>query len=87
MGGSKRKDVPSNIVVLCSYMNGLIEANAVMAGHARRAGWKLWDWEDPTHAPVYDAMTGLWYRLDNQYGKTAVRGAQGVLGTNEGDNV
>lgn len=76
MGGSKVRDVPSNIMVLCSYMNGLIESSAIMAGHARMAGWKLFQGEQPSQTPVYDAMTGTWWLLDDNYGRQPTKPAE-----------
>jgi hypothetical protein len=67
MGGSKERDTPSNIVVLCSYMNGLIESDPRMAQMAREYGWKLRSWEDPLVEPVFDFQTGMWYVLNDDY--------------------
>lgn len=69
MGGSKERDVPSNIIVLCSYMNNAIEANARLQTLARTYGWKLSTWDDPTEVPVYDTQTAKWYLLDNELGR------------------
>ena len=39
MGGSHKKDKPSNIVVLCSEFNERIEADRYSAKIARNMGW------------------------------------------------
>lgn len=72
MGGSKKRNHPANIVVLCSLVNGLIESDAGWATMARAHGWKLASWEDPYFVPVYDATTGRWWRLDDAFGRVEV---------------
>jgi hypothetical protein len=74
MGGSKARDVPSNIVVLCSWMNGLVESSALHAHHARLAGWKLWSTEDPKRIPLWDANIAEWVLLDDKFGREIVPG-------------
>lgn len=69
MGGSKKRDVPSNLVVLCSAQNTAIESNVAAAKLAKEFGWKLESWQDPIAEPIYDAMSGVWYLLDNSYGR------------------
>lgn len=69
MGGSKLKDGSSNLVVLCSYMNGLIESNAKAAELARKNGWKLDSWQDPLDIPVVDLLSGVAYLLDDNFGR------------------
>jgi len=66
MGGSKVRDVPSNIVVLCAAFNGLIEADEQAAEFARLRGWKLYSWEDPS-TPVFDAGLRQWFVIDDNY--------------------
>lgn len=65
-GGSKERNKPSNIVVLCSAFNGLIEANADAAALAQAHGIKLMSWQDPESEPIYYAAESAWYLLDNQ---------------------
>jgi hypothetical protein len=72
MGGSKARDVPSNIIVLCSAMNGAIESNHKAAAQAKRYGWKLDSWQDPMATSVYDTQTQEWYLLDNQFGRKVI---------------
>ena len=72
MGGSRRLEVPSNEVVLCSLVNGLMESDAVTAEWARERGWKLRASQDPLTTPIKDNTTGRWYLLDDNYGRTEV---------------
>ena len=70
MGGASKDsylDRPSNLIVLCSRMNGLIESNAFWADEARNYGWKVSKWETPKEVPVFDAKDGCWYLLDDDY--------------------
>lgn len=69
MGGSKERDVPSNIVTLCGRMNGLIESDPTEAARARAYGWKLSSWQHPAEHPYYDAMTGAWWILADDYSR------------------
>lgn len=71
-GGSKLRDVTANIIVFCSFANGLAESDSQFAIKCRERGWKLHSWQDPAETPVYDTLTGLWWRLDNNYGRTVV---------------
>lgn len=73
MGGSKKRDVPSNIIVLCSLMNGLIESDAVWAAKARSYGWKLHSWQLPEAEPVYDTRSRSWYLLDDSFCRKLVK--------------
>lgn len=70
-GGSKKRDVPSNIIVFCSQANSLAESDAVFARSARRFGWKLSSWQEPLAEPVFDAVSGLWWLLDDTYGRVS----------------
>lgn len=68
MGGSKLLDRPSNLVVLCSRLNSLIESDHRWAQVARDYGWKLERWQIPEECPVFDARAGVWLVLDNSFG-------------------
>lgn len=72
MGGSKMRHTPSNIVVLCSRMNGLIEHASDAAATAKAYGWKLASWQNPLTEPVFDAVTGSWYLLDDSYNRREI---------------
>lgn len=69
-GGSKRAEAASNVVVLCSLFNGLIEADAKAAGMAKRFGWKISRYDNPREMPVYDTVSGQWFLLDDNYQKS-----------------
>jgi hypothetical protein len=72
MGGSKSRNTPSNIVVICSMLNGLIESDSRYAKVAAEYGWKLPSWKTAETEPVYDAISGVWYLLDNNFGRKVV---------------
>lgn len=67
MGGSKARDVPSNVIVMCSAMNTAMESDSKSAEMARRYGWKLRSYDDPAEVPVYYQTLSAWVRLDDQY--------------------
>ena len=73
MGGSKLRDVPSNWVVLCSRLNGLVESDAYAAQVAHSFGWKLSSWEDPKEVPVYDTQANAWFLLGDDFTRKVVR--------------
>jgi hypothetical protein len=70
MGGSRSLDRPSNIIVLCSAANLLLETDAKFAEFGRELGWKLTRDQIPEFTPVllYD---GFWL-IDNDFNKTPV---------------
>jgi hypothetical protein len=70
MGGSKLRDVPSNIIALCSEANGLLESNANFAELGRQFGWKLRNHEVPTQVPVFGH--GGWWLLNDDFTKDLV---------------
>jgi hypothetical protein len=72
IGGSKKRDHPANIVVLCSEMNGLIESDATWQLKALGYGWKLRQWQDALSVPVYEPLTGCWWLLDDGFGREMV---------------
>lgn len=72
MGGSKARDVPSNIVVLCSSLNGLIESDDRWARVAKEYGWKLETWQNPAEIPVHDFQTREWYLLNDDFTRKVV---------------
>lgn len=73
MGGSKTRDVPSNIIVLCSYMNNAVESTSIAAELAKRYGWKLETWQDPLTEPVFDTLKNQWVLLDDNFGRKVVK--------------
>lgn len=68
MGSVKSRNRPSNIVTICSYYNGLIEADADAAQEAIARGWRLASWQDPEMTPVWYAHRNRWMYLDDNYG-------------------
>lgn len=69
MGGSRSKHRLSNLVWLCSLMNGDIESDAELAAEARRRGIKVGFWADTTAVPVIYA-DGDPYWLDDEGGRS-----------------
>ncbi len=69
MGGSKSLDKPSNIISMCSLINGLMESDPIVAQMAREWGWKLESWQKTTDVPVYNAYTGQTFFLDDSFGR------------------
>jgi hypothetical protein len=67
MGGSKARDVPSNIIALCASVNGLLESSALWARIGRDNGWKLVSGDSPASKPVFDANVGAWFILNDDY--------------------
>jgi hypothetical protein len=61
MGGSKARDEASNIIVMCSMVNGLMESDPIMAQMARDWGWKLESWQNPAEVPVFNATQNEWF--------------------------
>jgi hypothetical protein len=72
MGGSKKLDTPSNIMAICSQLNGLLESNATIAEMGRDYGWKLTAGQEPDKVPIY--VNGSWYLLGDDYSKRMVVG-------------
>lgn len=73
MGGSKLRDEPANVIVMCSLINLAMESDPKIADAARIYGWKLASWEDPRERYVLDLVSGIWFRLDNVYGRIESR--------------
>lgn len=71
-GKNSKADRSSNIIVFCSYANGLAESNAQFADVCRLNGWKLRSWQNPSDTPVLDAVSGLWWRLDDKFGRVSM---------------
>lgn len=73
MGSAKSRHVPSNIVAMCSLVNGWMEDSK---GDGRAMieayGWKLRDGQDPRLTPVWNAHLNKWFLLDDDYGKEEV---------------
>lgn len=69
MGGSKLRDNPANILLVCALLNGLMESDPDIAEVARSNGWKLRNWQVPETTPYYDSMRHEWFTLTNDFGK------------------
>lgn len=67
MGGSKKRDVPSNIIVVCSWLNSAMESDSAVAARARELGWKLKSGDIPAQVPVYH-YSESWRILDDYFG-------------------
>jgi hypothetical protein len=67
--GSKNSKAsePSNIIVLCSQANGLLESNAKFAELGRKFGWKLRSHETPTEVAIFGH--GGWWLLNDDFTK------------------
>jgi len=76
MGGSKLADVPSNIVLLCSWMNERIEGSAFFRDMAIENGWKVGKWTDWRSVPVFDACSGEWWILNDDWTRTLTENSQ-----------
>jgi hypothetical protein len=70
IGGSKLLDRPSNIIVLCSDANYMLEADEKFADFGRELGWKLRRGEVPEFTPVL--LADGWWMIDNYFNKTPV---------------
>jgi len=74
MGGSKKRDVPSNIVALCATVNGLVESDTEWLLLAREMGWKLRAGDNPASAPCWNGNLQEWVLLGDDMSATSVRG-------------
>jgi hypothetical protein len=73
MGGSKLRGNTANLVILCSELNGLIESDSWHRSQAIKYGWKVASWDKPENIPVFDGVAGVWYLLDNDYGRIVAK--------------
>lgn len=69
LGGSKLADRPSNLLVLCSWLNSAMESDAEVADFAKVNGYKIERWQNPESVPVWYASEGRWYYLDDFFGR------------------
>ena len=72
MGGSKILDRPSNVIVLCSWLNSALESDPKWAAIAREFGWKLTAGQDPELVPVVLRDGESMALLDNEHGRVIV---------------
>ena len=66
-GKNSKRNKPSNLIVLCSAFNGLIEADPKAALEAHSGGYKLESWQDPLIIPVWDVVRSAWILLDDEF--------------------
>jgi hypothetical protein len=69
-GSPKSLGNASNVMVLCSRMNFLIESDAESAATARRYGWKISKYDNALEKPYYDLVAGRWYLLGDDFTKS-----------------
>lgn len=75
MGGVAKDSAlnkPSNLVVLCSTLNGLIESDSRWQTLALSQGWKLQRWQSPLDTPFFHRMSNTWRKLNDDYSYTEV---------------
>ncbi len=71
---------PSNLIVMCSRANFLMEFDADFAARARLFGWKLSRWADPTVVPVWDGPKQVYCILGDDYSRIELHNyGKGVL--------
>lgn len=74
MGGSKLRDVPSNIITMCHDMNNRMESDSKAAELAREMGWKLSTSADPASRQFWHAARGEWLLIDDDFNSTLWNG-------------
>ncbi|WGW12715.1 hypothetical protein LWF01_02790 [Saxibacter everestensis] len=76
MGGCKTAHTYPNIIVFCSFCNGLAESNPAWAAHYRDMGWKVPrnSMDTPDMIPVTDRDRRRWWLLSDGT-RVAVDGA------------
>jgi hypothetical protein len=72
MGGSKVRNNPANIIVLCSVLNGLLESDAKFAAKARNLGWKLTNGQDASKVAVWYPKYRAWFTLNDSFERVLV---------------
>jgi hypothetical protein len=70
MGGSKKRDNPANLILLCWFVNFEMEASRVKAQIALRQGWKLLQTDRPEQVAAFHYPSGKWICLDDSWGYT-----------------
>jgi hypothetical protein len=73
MGGNRLLLLrPSNIITVCSDINGRVEADADLAEKARDFGWKLRGNQDPEGHAVFDVAAEAWFYLNDDFTRKQV---------------
>ena len=71
-GGAGKQSIlnsPSNIILMCSEANFLMEHDAEFAARARLFGWKISRYADPLSEAVYDLSKGVYCILTNDFAR------------------
>ena len=71
MGGSRMLDHYTNLILVCSDWNLDMESVHKQATIAKDWGHKLASWDDFSK-PVFDNISGFWYRLEDDGTKSLV---------------
>jgi predicted molibdopterin-dependent oxidoreductase YjgC len=72
MGGSKLKDNPANLILLCWFVNFEMEASDKKARIAELYGWKISKWADATTIRVWHEPLQAWFLLDDDWHRNLV---------------
>lgn len=59
---------PTNIVVMDSIINGLLESDATWRRKAIKYGWKLESWQNPAEEPYFHFGLRRWVLPDSEHG-------------------
>jgi hypothetical protein len=70
MGGSKLRDNPANLILLCWFVNFEMEASSAKAEIAKRYGWKLLQTDNPSEVPVWHEPTRSWILLNDDWSRS-----------------
>ena len=74
-GGAGKQSIlnqPSNIILMCSQANFLMEHDAEFAARARLFGWKISRYAEPTEEVCYDLWRGVYCYLGNDFARVEV---------------
>lgn len=66
-GGFKGGNKSSNLLTMCSRINGLMESDPGYAELARVYGWKISRYDNPSEIPVWYPLEGRWFLLDDEF--------------------
>lgn len=76
------RNVLSNLMALCSFCNGALEADGSFRATGIRQGWKCQSWDDPERVAVYFIWAREWRLLSNNGSFRVVDDSEIVRGTN-----
>lgn len=84
MGGAGKDSPhnrPSNLLLLCSEANFLLEFDAKFAERGRFFGWKLSKFVVPAEFPAYDSYSATWFYLTDDWSRVEIHNfGKGMLG-------